>query len=108
MDRVTWSSAKVFSIFSLHVPDYVEGTVYMDQGSAKYVAGSMNKTGAAYGYFNNTMMQTGWGTLELKAGHVDNSTKSSKNTDYMYAAGYLEGIFTAKYSWSALLIQQLY
>ena len=47
---------------------------------------------AAYGYYNNTLLKTGWGVLEVKAGY---GAKLSDN-QLMYAAGFLEGKLTAK------------
>ena len=61
-------------------------------GTAKFTPGKMDKTAAAYGYYNDTLMSTGWGVLEVKAGYG----ALTKNTDIMFAAGYLEGVFTAE------------
>ena len=66
----------------------------MKNGKAVYVAGKMDKKGAtAYGRYNNTLMSTGWGILEIRAGYG----ALKKNHDLMYAAGFLEGVFTARY-----------
>jgi hypothetical protein len=63
--------------------------------------GVMDKTdGTAYGYYNNTLNETGWGILELTA-----RCRTCKNTDIMFAAGYLEGILTAKYEENVHLIR---
>ena len=75
------------------VDGYQEGTIYVDpvSGTATFKAGIMDKVnGTAYGYYNNTLDVTGWGILEL---HAECST--CKNTDIMFAAGFLEGVFTA-------------
>ena len=73
--------------------EYAQGSVYMKNGVAHYVAGQMDKKyAAAYGRYNNTLMETGWGLLEIKAGYG----ALTKNQDLMYAAGFLEGIFTAR------------
>ena len=66
----------------------------MKHGKAVYVAGKMDKkAAAAYGRYNNTLMSTGWGVLEIRAGYG----ALTKNHDLMYAAGFLEGVFTARY-----------
>ena len=66
----------------------------MKNGKAVYVAGKMDKKAAtAYGRYNNTLMSTGWGVLEIRAGYGP----LRKNHDLMYAAGFLEGVFTARY-----------
>ena len=73
----------------------MEGTVYIDKGGkVNFVSGKMDKSGAAYGYYNNTLTSTGWGVLDIKAGH---SSSGLSNKQIMYAAGYLEGVFTARY-----------
>ena len=73
--------------------DYIEGSVYINNGKRTYKAGYMDKSAQAYGYYNNTLPTTGWGVLEIKAGYGP----LTKNKDIMYAAGYLEGVFTAQY-----------
>jgi len=47
--------------------------------------------GTAYGFYNNTMNNTGFAVLEIQT-RLGNST----NKQLMYAAGYLEGILTAR------------
>ena len=50
-------------------------------------------TGAtAYGVYNDTLTETGWGILNISAGHG----AGTNNTDLMFAAGFLEGILTQK------------
>lgn len=77
--------------------DYQEGTVYFDGTSGKFSfkPGVMDKNGVAYGYYNNTLNATGWGVLEIKA----NCRHQCNNSVAMYAAGFLEGIFTARQIW---------
>ena len=73
--------------------EYMEGTVYIDSvGQVSFISGKMDKAGAAYGYYNNTLGENGWGVLDIKAGH---SSSLLSNKQIMYAAGYLEGVFTA-------------
>jgi hypothetical protein len=78
---------------------YNEGSVYMVAGKATFKAGKMDKSAAAYGFYNNTLSGTGWGVLEIKAGYGG----LEKNNDLLYAAGYLEGALTATYVPSAWL-----
>jgi len=75
--------------------DYMKGTVYIDAetGEVTYKPDVMDRVhGTAYGYFNNTLNETGWSVLEIqtKQGRMDT------NGQLMYAAGYLEGVLTAK------------
>jgi hypothetical protein len=45
----------------------------------------------AVGVFNDTLMETGWGILDIISGHG----KPANDIDIMYAAGFLEGALTA-------------
>ena len=74
--------------------DVLEGTVYMESGQAKFVAGKLDKAGgAAYAVFNNSLFINGWGVLDIKAGY---GKEIMKDKDIMYAAGFIEGILTAR------------
>lgn len=72
--------------------DVLEGTVYIEKGVAKFVAGKLDKSGAAYAVFNNTLFTNGWGVLDIKAGYGN----LIKNKEIMYAAGFVEGALTAR------------
>jgi len=92
---ITVSVIVTFKITCLLSDEYQEGTVYVDpvSGAATFKAGVIDKhNGTAYGYYNNTLTKTGWGILELSA-----ECATCKNTDVMFAAGFLEGVFTASY-----------
>lgn len=52
----------------------------------------LDRSGDAYGFYNNTVQTTGWGVLEIKAGY---GHQTLSNEDIMYAAGFLEGYLTA-------------
>lgn len=67
---------------------YFDGT----SGKFSFKPGAMDKNGVAYGYYNNTLNATGWGILEIKA----DCRNRCNNSVAMYAAGFLEGIFTAR------------
>ena len=75
--------------------NYVQGTVYIhpQTGAIAYKPDVMDRVnGTAYGYFNNTLNETGWSVLEIQ------TTQGSMaiNHQLMFAAGYLEGVLTAK------------
>lgn len=79
---------------------YQEGTVYINpsSGAATYKSGFMDKTnGTAFGYYNNTLNETGWGILELYS-----QCAACRDTDAMFAAGFLEGVLTARYTTSLI------
>ncbi|XP_036378885.1 phospholipase B-like 1 [Megalops cyprinoides] len=54
--------------------------------------GVIEKEGDAYGYFNDTLSQTGWGVLEVRAGYGETPEADEKT---LFLAGYLEGFLTA-------------
>jgi len=73
----------------------VKGTVYVDEetGEARYKPGVMDRVhGTAYGYYNNTLNETGWSVLEISTGRGG----MAFNNQLMFVAGYLEGLLTAK------------
>ena len=75
--------------------DYMEATVYVDSetGEVSYKLGVMDQVhGTAYGYYNNTLNVTGWSVLEIQT----NEGSAASNNEIMFAAGYLEGILTAR------------
>ena len=75
---------------------YVKGTVYVDPetGEVTYKPGVMDQVnGTAYGYFNNTLSETGWSVLEIQT----KQGGAAVNNQLMFAAGYLEGVLTAQY-----------
>ncbi|XP_071106196.1 phospholipase B-like 1 [Haliotis cracherodii] len=49
------------------------------------------KQATAYGQYNDTLLETGWGVLEIVAGRGE----PASDDDIMFAAGMLEGMFTA-------------
>lgn len=54
--------------------------------------GVMEKDGGAYGYFNDTLLLSGWGVLEIKAGF---GGVAQDDEITFFLAGYLEGYLTA-------------
>lgn len=75
--------------------DLQEATVYWDaaQKSVILKEGVMEMKGGAYGFFNDTLLLSGWGVLEICAGH-GGITQEDETTFYL--AGYLEGYLTAR------------
>ena len=62
-------------------------------GAAEFAPDVMDReNGVAFGYYNNTINETGWTVLEVKT-RLDDSVD---NEQLMYAAGYLEGVLTAR------------
>ncbi|KAG7275524.1 LOW QUALITY PROTEIN: hypothetical protein CRUP_032567 [Coryphaenoides rupestris] len=53
--------------------------------------------GAAYGFYNDTLLLTGWGVLEVRAGYGDTG-QDDETTCFL--AGYLEGFLTARQMFS--------
>jgi len=79
----------------LCVTDYTKATVYIDPetGELSYKVGVIDSAhGSAYGYYNNTLNETGWGLLEIQTAQGSVAI----NSQLLYAAGYLEGRLTAK------------
>jgi len=62
-------------------------------GTAQFMAGVIDReNGVAFGYYNDTKNETGFAVLEIQTRLQD----SINNNQLMYAAGYLEGVLTAK------------
>uniref|UniRef100_A0A8C3AZ81 Phospholipase B-like n=1 Tax=Cyclopterus lumpus TaxID=8103 RepID=A0A8C3AZ81_CYCLU len=71
-----------------------EATVYLDaaQKSVILKEGLIETEGGAYGYFNDSLLLSGWGILEICAGH-GGIAQDDETTFFL--AGYLEGYLTA-------------
>lgn len=68
-------------------------TVYWNRAAKTLqVKNILDRSGDAYGFYNNTIQTTGWGVLEIRAGY---GSQTLSNEDVMYAAGFLEGYLTA-------------
>lgn len=52
----------------------------------------IDKSGDAYGYYNDSMETTGWSILEIRAGY---GAQTLSNEIIMFVAGFLEGYLTA-------------
>ena len=90
-----YSVWKTWNVFSLFLTKGVRttATVYYNGGKFSYKVGVLDKSGVAYGAFNDTTDTTGWGVLDVKFGPT-----SSYQEDLirMKAAGMLEGILTSQ------------
>ncbi|CAG5124849.1 unnamed protein product [Candidula unifasciata] len=74
---------------------YQEGSVYCQGRSCKFVAGVLDWNRAtAVGSFNETILSTGWGILDISAGQA--RLPDQTDVGIMFAAGYLEGALTAR------------
>ncbi|KAL5475720.1 hypothetical protein EMCRGX_G025568 [Ephydatia muelleri] len=84
-------------IFAIVNGATLNGTVYiMMDGSYQFVPNIIDEQrGAAYGSYEQSSLEIGWGVLNLAAGY----SQSIVATDYqlMKAAGMLEGILTWRY-----------
>ncbi|XP_058477316.1 phospholipase B-like 1 [Solea solea] len=71
-----------------------EATVYWDAAQKSVILKEevMETDGGAYGYFNDTLLLSGWGVLEIHAGY--GGSPQEEETTY-FLAGYLEGYLTA-------------
>ena len=76
---------------------YSEGTVYVTGNDLIFWPNRMDKVnGVAYGFYNNTINETGWGVLEIHTagGSMATSGAPATNEQAMAAAGALEGCLT--------------
>ena len=77
-------------------PKLTRATVYVDAdtGEVTFKSGVYDSVlGTAYGYYQNSLNETGWSVLEIQTNHQG---RANSNTELMYAAGYLEGRLTAR------------
>eukprot|EP00731_Ephydatia_muelleri_P029862 Em0021g385a len=96
-DRVMMWNKSISCIFAIVNGATLNGTVYiMMDGSYQFVPNIIDEQrGAAYGSYEQSSLEIGWGVLNLAAGY----SQSVVATDYqlMKAAGMLEGILTWRY-----------
>ncbi|XP_005096538.2 phospholipase B-like 1 [Aplysia californica] len=70
---------------------FQDGSVYCKKRDCKFVSGTLDWHGAtAVGAFNDTLLSTGWGILDISSGFGPSQT----NEEIMYAAGFMEGVLT--------------
>jgi hypothetical protein len=81
--------------------DVKTASVYCSDRQCTYKFGNLDvESATAYGVYNDTLMESGWGILNISAGR---GSKTAENVDLMFAAGYLEAILTQKYKTLVLL-----
>lgn len=75
--------------------EFLEATVFWDAAQKSVILkdGVMETNGGAYGYFNDTLLLSGWGVLEICAGYGGITAQEDETTFFL--AGYLEGYLTA-------------
>lgn len=83
----------IFSLFSTLVKgDYYYGSVYCSAQKCTFKRNILDYPhSTAVATYNDTLMETGWGILDVVAGKGD----PADDVDIMYAAGYIEGALTA-------------
>mmetsp|Transcript_4322 Transcript_4322/g.8677 ORF Transcript_4322/g.8677 Transcript_4322/m.8677 type:complete len:540 (-) Transcript_4322:179-1798(-) len=69
--------------------DVSKGTVYKKDGAFQFVAGVADENGLAYGSYDDSVQERGWGELRIRTG-------KGENEDIVYALGYLEGHLTSQ------------
>ena len=75
------------------LPEVSYATVYwIPAEKTVHVKNVLDKSGDAYGFYNNSVNTTGWGVLEIKAGY---GSQTLSNEVIMFVAGFLEGYLTA-------------
>uniref|UniRef100_A0A8C7P9P8 Phospholipase B-like n=1 Tax=Oncorhynchus mykiss TaxID=8022 RepID=A0A8C7P9P8_ONCMY len=85
-----WVSGKMYRVKKMKA-----ATVYWDatHKTVQLKEGVIEKEGGAYGYLNDSLSQTGWSVLEIRAGYGE--TLEHDEVTY-FLAGYLEGFLTAR------------
>lgn len=89
----------LFAIFVASEGTYNYGSLYCENDqklTCHYKPNVLDVKGAvAVASYNDTLMETGWGILDIASGYGKSITVQDR--DIMYAAGFLEGILTAKH-----------
>lgn len=83
----------ILSVIQIVQSVYREGSVSLRNGKFFFSEDIGRSDACAYGFYNDTLLQTGWGTLEIRGGY---SSKPCSDKDIMYASGFLEGVLTAE------------
>ncbi|KAJ8319226.1 hypothetical protein KUTeg_004317 [Tegillarca granosa] len=89
----------LFAIFVASEGTYNYGSLYCENDqklTCHYKPNVLDVKGAvAVASYNDTLMETGWGILDIASGYGKSITVQDR--DIMYAAGFLEGTLTAKH-----------
>lgn len=85
----------VFGPCSLSPAAVHKATVYWDPDSKTVLLkdGVLDNAGDAYGFYNDSFLETGWGVLEIRAGYGQTPRDDERT---FFLAGYLEGFLTAR------------
>ncbi|XP_062847005.1 phospholipase B-like 1 [Trichomycterus rosablanca] len=80
---------------TLRAQNVQKATVYWDPTHKTVLLkeGVLEESGDAYGYYNDSFSETGWGVLEIRAGYGKTQRLDDKT---FFLAGYLEGFLTAR------------
>lgn len=71
---------------------YYATAYWMPAEKAVQVKNVLDRSGDAYGFYNDSVKTTGWGILEIRAGY---GSQELSNNIIMFVAGFLEGYLTA-------------
>ena len=74
---------------------YQYGSIDCKKRSCTYSPQQIDTKATAFGSFNDTLFETGWGILDVVGGYGG----TDGDDDIMYAAGFLEGIFTNRWAY---------
>ncbi|KAL5018080.1 hypothetical protein ScPMuIL_003802 [Solemya velum] len=80
--------------FNLASGLYTKGSVYCKSRNRCSFSPEVDTKATAYGTYNDTLLETGWGILDVVAGQ--DKTYHVSDTGTMFAGGFLEGVLTAK------------
>lgn len=78
--------------FSFLAEMYYATAYWMPAEKAVQVKNVLDRSGDAYGFYNDSVKTTGWGILEIRAGY---GSQELSNDIIMFVAGFLEGYLTA-------------
>lgn len=93
-----FSGVKMISLFLIAitlataVAEVKEGSVVFREGEFHFIK-SIEKNAIAYGRYNDTMLETGWGVLDIK---TTQKVQKYNGGQVMFAVGMLEGVLTAQ------------
>ena len=81
-----------FVFYYLAKGDKTIASAYYTKGNVRFTIGKYDRNATAYGYFEDSLLTTGWGVLEIKLG----SDTEASDDAAMFTVGALEGLLTAK------------
>ncbi|XP_013417551.1 phospholipase B [Lingula anatina] len=93
--RACCRAAIVLTVFICYAKgEFMQGSLYVNAPmNFTFKSDTLDtKNAAAYATYNDTLLTTGWGVLDIKAGYG----KTLPDNQLMFAAGAIEGVLTAK------------